>query len=123
VLRSLTLHHAFYKSTYQEGIAVAYYIIMIMMASFMRVSYKFVFYQSKCISAIKSIHSTTATYISASSFLYLCTPCCCDACLKSIALRVGLKALHNPNTKKLHFLFGQRLGFDNRLKSKQETFK
>jgi len=70
-------------------------MIIIMMASFMRVSCKFVFYQSKCISAIKRIHSTTATYISSSSFMYLCIPCYCDACLKSSAMRVGVKTLHN----------------------------
>jgi len=44
-----------------------YCIIIIMMASIMRVSYKLVFHQSKCISAIKRIHCTTATYISSSS--------------------------------------------------------
>ena len=30
-----------------------------------------------------------------SSFMYLCIPCYCDACLKSNALRVGVKTLHN----------------------------
>jgi len=65
------------------------------MASFMRASYKFMFHQRKCISAIKRIHSATATYIPSSSFMYLCIPCYCDACLKSSALRVGVKTLHN----------------------------
>ena len=69
------------------------------MASFMRVSYKLVFYLSKCISAIKRMHSTTATYISSSSFMYLCIPCYCVACLKSRALRVGVKTLHNTIQK------------------------
>jgi len=56
-----------------------YYIIIIMMPSFMRVSYKLVFHQSKYISAIKRIRSTTATYISSSSricaFLVLLLRC------------------------------------------------
>jgi len=66
-----------------------------MMASFMRVSYKLVFHQSKCISAINRIHSTAATHISSSSAIYLCIPCYYDACLKSSAMRVGVKTLHN----------------------------
>jgi len=61
----------------------------------MRVFQKLVFHQSKCISAIKRILSTTTMYISSSSFMYLCVPCYCDACLKSSALRVGVKTLHN----------------------------
>ena len=48
-----------------------YYIMIIMMASFMRVSYKHVFDQSKCINAIKGILSTIATYISSSSFMFV----------------------------------------------------
>ena len=72
-----------------------HYIVIIMMASSMRVSYKFVFHQPKRTSAIKRILSTTATYISSSFFMYLCIPCYCDACLKSSALRVGVKTLHN----------------------------
>ena len=55
--------------------ASQYYIIIIVMASFMRVSYTLVFHRSKCISAIKCMHSTTATYISSSFFKYLCIPC------------------------------------------------
>ena len=61
----------------------------------MRVSYKLVFHQSKCISAIKRMHSSTTTYISSSSFMYLRIPCYSDACLKSSALRVGVKTLLN----------------------------
>jgi len=72
-----------------------YYFIIIMMASFMRVSYKFVFHESRCISAIKIIHSTTATSTSSSSFMYFCISCYCDAYLKSSALRVGVKTLNN----------------------------
>jgi len=36
------------------------------------------------------------TYMS-SCFMYLCVLCYCDACLKSSALRVGVKTLHNVN--------------------------
>jgi len=72
-----------------------HYIIIIMIASFMRVSRKLVFHQSKCISAIKRIHSTTATYISLSSSMCLYIPWYWDACLKSSPLRVGVKTLHN----------------------------
>jgi len=63
--------------------------------SFMRVSQKIVFHQSKCICAIKLIFSTTAMGVSSSSFMYLRIPCYCDICLKSSALRVGVKTLHN----------------------------
>jgi len=65
------------------------------MASFMRVSYKLVFHQSKCTSAIKRRLSTTAAYISSSSFTYLCVPRYCDVCLKSSVLRVGVKTFYN----------------------------
>ena len=50
------------------------YIIISMMTSFMRVSQKLVFHQSKCISAIKRILSTTAVHVSSSS-MYLRIPC------------------------------------------------
>jgi len=75
----------------------------------MRVSYKLVFHQSKCISATKSILSTTTTYTSSSSFRYLSIPCYCDACSKSSILRVRVKALHNtiqliPNCYKEGFI-------------------
>jgi len=56
---------------------------------------KLVFHQSKCICAIKRILSTTAMYVSSSSFMYLRIPCYCDACLNSSALRVGVKTLLN----------------------------
>jgi len=72
-----------------------YYITISMMTSFMRASQKLAFHQSKCTSATKCILSTTATYLSSCSFMYLCIPCYCDACLKSSALRVGVKTLHN----------------------------
>jgi len=74
-----------------------YCIIIIMLAPVMRVSYKLVFHRSECVSAIRRLLSTTAMYISSSSFTYLCIPCYCDACLKSSssALRVGEKTLHN----------------------------
>jgi len=65
------------------------------MVSFMHVSYVLVLYQSECISAMKGILSTTATYICSHSFMCLCVPCYCDTCLKSSALRVGMKTLHN----------------------------
>jgi len=65
------------------------------MTSFMRMSQKLVFHQSKCICAIKRILSTTAMYVSSSSFMYLRIPCYCDACLNSSALRVGVKMLLN----------------------------
>jgi len=72
-----------------------YYIIISMMTSFMRMSQKLVFHESKCICAIKRILSTTAMYVSSFSFMYLRFPCYCDACLNSSALRVGLKTLLN----------------------------
>jgi len=78
---------------YLEVIAVLHYISM--MTSFMRMSQKLVFHQSKCICAIKPILSTTAIYISWSSFMYLRISCYCDACLNSSALRVGVKTLLN----------------------------
>jgi len=61
----------------------------------MCVSQKLVFHQSICITAIKRILSTSAMYVSSSSYMYLCIPCYCDARLKSSALRVGVKTLHN----------------------------
>jgi len=65
------------------------------MTSFMRLSQKLVFHQSKCICAIKPMLSTTAMYVSSSTFMYLRIPCYCDACLNSSALRVGVKTLLN----------------------------
>ena len=61
----------------------------------MRVSQKLVFHDSKCICFIKRILSTTAMYVSSSSFMYLRIPCYCDACLNSSLLRVGVKMLLN----------------------------
>ena len=61
----------------------------------MRMSQKLVFHESKCICTIKRILSTTAMYVSSSSFMYLRFPCCCDARLNSSTLRVGLKTLLN----------------------------
>jgi len=49
----------------------------------------------KCISAIKRTLYTTAMYISSSFLVYLCFSLYCDACVKSSALRVGVKTLHN----------------------------
>jgi len=71
------------------------YHIIISMMSFMRLSQKLVFHQSKCICAIMHILSTAAMYVSSSSFMYLRFPCYCDACLNSSDLRVELKTLLN----------------------------
>ena len=65
------------------------------MTSFIRVSQKLVFHQSKCICAIKRILSTTAMYVSSSSFMYLRIACYCDAWLNSSALLVGVTTLLN----------------------------
>ena len=51
------------------------------MASFIRMPFMFMFHQCKCVSAIKRILSTTATYTSTFSFLQLCVPCHCYVCL------------------------------------------
>jgi len=72
-----------------------YYIIISIMTSFMHMSQKLVFHQSTCICAIMRILSTTAMYVSSSSFIYLRFPCYCDAYLNSSALHVGLKTLLN----------------------------
>ena len=61
----------------------------------MRMSQKLVFHQRKYIYAIMRILSTTAMYVSSSSFMYLRFPCYCDACLNSMDLCVGLKTLVN----------------------------
>jgi len=57
-----------------------YYIVISRMTSFIRISQKLVFHQRKCICAIKRILSTTAMYVSSSSFMYLRISCYCDAC-------------------------------------------
>ena len=95
VLRHLQLPHAFYTSMYLEVIAVLHcnnhdgniHTCGLKVC----ISSKY----SKCISAIKRILYTTAMYISSSSFMYLCISLYCDACLKSSALRVGVKTSHN----------------------------
>jgi len=77
---------------YLEVIAVL--LIISMMTSFMHMSrQRLVFHLSKCICDIKRILSTTAMYVSSSSFMYFRIPCYCDACLNSSALRVGVKTL------------------------------
>jgi len=60
----------------------------------MRVSHKLVFHQSKCISAIKRILSTTATYISSSS-LCIMYSLLLRCMLKVQCLRVGVKTFRN----------------------------
>ena len=87
---SHTLMHFINRCTWKSSQS---YIILSMMTSFMRMSQKLVFHQSKCICAIKPILSTTAMYVSSSSFMYLRFPCYCDACLDSSDLGVGLKTL------------------------------
>ena len=94
VLGSLPLPHAFFKSMYTWK-SSKYYIIISMMTPFMRVSQKLVFHDSKCICASNRILSTTAMYVSWSSFMYLRIPCYWDACLNSSLLRVGVKMLLN----------------------------
>ena len=56
------------------------------MTSIMRMSQKLVFHQSKCISAIKRILSTTAMHVSSSFFMHLCIPYYCNTCSKSSAV-------------------------------------
>ena len=85
---SHSLMHFISRCTWKSS---QYYIIISMMASFMRVSQKLVLHQSKCISAMKLILSSILVLVHV-----LHIPCCCDACLKSHALRVGVKTLHNP---------------------------
>jgi len=59
--------------------------------------------QSKCICAIKRfLVSSTAMYVSSSSFMYWRIPCYCDACLNSSALRVGVKTLLNKKYNDLY---------------------
>jgi len=89
---SHSLMHFINRCTWKSS---QYYITIIVMMSFMRMSQKLVFHQTKCISAIKRILSTTVMCVSSSSFMYLCIPCYCDACLKSNVLHVGVTTLHN----------------------------
>jgi len=102
-----------------------YLIIIITMTSFMHVSQKLVFHQSKCISAIKRILSTTAMYVSSSSFVYLCIPCYCDACLKSSALRVGVKTLCYKQVACNNFMTAQKTGLlkSSQPRNSQDEFK
>ena len=58
-----------------------HYVIMITMASFMRVSSMFVFHWSKCISAIKRLPFYYLQVCILVFFHVLCVPCYCDACL------------------------------------------
>ena len=59
--------------------------------------------QSKCICAIKRfLVSSTAMYVSSSSFMYWRIPCYCDASLNSSALRVGVKTLLNKKYNDLY---------------------
>jgi len=87
-----SLMHFINRCTWKSS---QYYIIINMMASFMHMCLKLVFHQSKCISAIKRMLSTTTKYVSSSSFMYLRFSCYCDACLNSSDLRVGLNTLLN----------------------------
>jgi len=65
---------------------------------------------SKCISDIKRILSTTAMYTSSSSFMYMCISLYCDACLKSSALRVGVKTLRDAIARHTFGLHSMRDG-------------
>ena len=98
VLRSLPLPHAFYKSMYLEAIPVPHYnnhdgVIRVCVLK-------------ACVSS-KLIYLRQQAYtlyyrhvcVSSSSFMYLCISCYCDVCLKSSALHVGVKTLHNT----IHF--------------------
>jgi len=75
--------------------SLQYYILIIMMASFMRVSQKLVFHQSKCISAIKRKHSVLLPRIYPRALMHLCVPYYCAACLKFSTLCVAVKMLQN----------------------------
>jgi len=92
IAASHSLMHFIIRCTWKSS---QYYIIISRMTSFMRMSQKLVFHQSKCICAIKRTLSTTAMYVSSSCFVYLRIPCYCDACLNSSDLRVGVTTLLN----------------------------
>ena len=89
---SHSLKHFINRCTWKSS---QYYIVINRMTSFIRISQKLVFHQSKCICAIKRILSTTAMCVSSSSFMYLRISCYCDACLNSSDLRVGVTTLLN----------------------------
>jgi len=78
---------------YLEVIAVLHYKIIL--ASSMHVSCTLVFHQSKCITPCGVSSLLSPRIYARISFMYLCAPCYCDACLKSSALRVWMKTLHN----------------------------
>jgi len=80
-------------------------IVISRMTSFVRMSQKLVFHQSKCICTIKRILSTTAMYVSSSSFMYLRISCYCDGCLNSSDLRAGVTTL--LNTIQFSFVYFQ----------------
>jgi len=61
---SHSLKHFINRCTWKSS---QYYIIISRMTSFIRMSQKLVFHQSKCICAIKRILSTTTMYVSSSS--------------------------------------------------------
>ena len=87
---SHSLMHFLNRCTWQSS---QYYIITIMMASFMHVSYTLVFNQSKCISAMRRILSTVATYILSNFFMYLCVPCYQGCGVGSPVIRLRLLAI------------------------------
>ena len=93
---SHSLKHFINRCTWKSS---QYYIIISRMTSFIRMSQKLVFHQSKSICAIKRILSTTAMYVSLPSFMYLRIACYCDACLNSSALLVGVMTLLNTINK------------------------
>ena len=67
---SHSLMHFINRCTWKSS---QYYIIISIMTSFMHMSQKLVFHQSQCICAIMPILSTTAMYVSSSSFMYFFT--------------------------------------------------
>jgi len=71
-----------------------YYIITIMMGSF-SARLKSLYFIKVNVLALSSLYSLLSPRISSSSFMYLCIPCYCNACLKFSAFRVGVKTLHN----------------------------
>ena len=64
---SHSLKHFINRCTWKSS---QYYIVISRMTSFIRISQKLVFHQSKCFCAIKRILSTTAMYVSSSSLRY-----------------------------------------------------
>ena len=92
---SHSLKHFINRCTWKSS---QYCIVISRITSFIRISQKLVFNQSKCICAIKRILSTTAMYVSSSSFMYLRISCYCDACLNSGDLRVWVTDVTQCNT-------------------------